>query len=55
MCKSVCSPIWLRPRHQEIVLGRLTKVIRRLFGVGAVIRVENGDGGRGERGSDGNG
>ena len=43
----------LRPRHQEIVLGRLTEfglpnsVIRRLFDVGAVIRVENG--GRGGR------
>ena len=38
MCKSDCSPIWFRPRHQEIVLGRLTgfsllnSVIRLLRG-----------------------
>ena len=48
LCKSVCAPGWFRPSPQEIVLGRLTRVIRRLFGVGAVIRVENRgrDGGR---------
>ena len=48
LCKSVCAPGWFRPSPQEIVLERLTRVIRRLFGVGAVIRVENGgrDGGR---------
>ncbi len=40
LCKSDCSPIWCCPKHQEIVLGRLTKVIRRLFGVGAGVRVE---------------
>ena len=40
LCKSVCSPILLRPRHQEIVLGRLRGRIRRLFDVGASIRVE---------------
>ena len=46
MCKSVCAPILLRPRHQEIVLGRLRGRIRRLFGVGAGIRVETrGNGG----------
>ena len=31
MCKSVCFPMWFRPSPQEIVLGRLTRVIRRLF------------------------
>ncbi|MCI6636050.1 MAG: hypothetical protein MSH31_08325, partial [Clostridiales bacterium] len=40
LCKSDRSPIWCCPKHQEIVLGRLTKVIRRLFGVGAGVRVE---------------
>ena len=41
LCNSVCSPILLRPSPQEIVLGRLRGRIRRLFDVGAVIRVEN--------------
>ena len=46
LCKSVCSPGWFRPMHQEIVLGRLRGRIRRLFGVGAGIRVETrGNGG----------
>ena len=40
LCKSDCSPILLRPSPQEIVLGRLRGRIRRLFDVGAVIRVE---------------
>ena len=31
LCKSVCFPMWFRPSPQEIVLGRLTRVIRRLF------------------------
>ena len=46
LCKSDCAPIWFRPRHQEIVRERLRGRIRRLFGVGASIRVEM----RGERG-----
>ena len=45
LCKSDCSPIWFRPVHEKIVLGRLRGRIRRLFDVGAVFRVEN-DGGR---------
>ena len=40
MCKFVCAPILLRPSPQEIVLGRLRGRIRRLFDVGAGIRVE---------------
>ena len=36
----MCAPIWLRPSPQEIVLGRLRGRIRRLFDVGAVVRVE---------------
>ena len=38
----MCSPILLRPSPQEIVLGRLRGRIRRLFFVGAIVRVENG-------------
>ena len=42
----MCAPIWCCPWHQEIVLGRLRGRIRRLFGVGAGIRVETrGNGG----------
>ena len=37
LCKSDCFPIWFRPSPQEIVLGRLTRVIRRLFEAIAVI------------------
>ena len=40
LCKSVCAPILLRPSPQEIVLGRLRGRIRRLFDVGASIRME---------------
>ena len=47
LCKSDCAPIWFRPSPQEIVLGRLRGRIRRLFDVGAGIRVEDeGTGGR---------
>ena len=37
LCKSVCFSMWFRPSPQEIVLGRLTRVIRRLFGAIAVV------------------
>ena len=50
MCNSICSPILLRPSPQEIVLGRLRGRIRRLFDVGASIRVEN-DGDAGDAGN----
>ena len=40
MCKSVCAPIWCCPVHEKIVRERLRGRIRRLFDVGAVIRVE---------------